>query len=191
MIQLVTLATGQSGYLNFMGNEFGHPEWIDFPREGNGWSYHYARRQWNLADNTELAYHYLNRFNTEIIHLFKSKQLLTEPIELISDKAYDQVLIFKRSDYIFVFNFNPFTSFTNYGIEVEKGEYRIIINSDSENYLGYSRLNTELSYKTVKTGENNMLKLYIPTRTCYVLEKRNGKKQLNNERAMPTRRSKK
>jgi 1,4-alpha-glucan branching enzyme len=183
MIQLVTLATGQSGYLNFMGNEFGHPEWIDFPREGNGWSYHYARRQWSLADNTDLAYHYLNRFNTEIIHLFKSKQLLTEPIDLITDKAYDQVLIFKRSDYIFVFNFNPFTSFTNYGIEVDKGEYRIIINSDSENYLGYSRINTELPYKTVKAGEKDLLKLYIPTRTCFVLEKRNGRKKSNNPKA--------
>ena len=49
MIRLVTAAAINGGYLNFMGNEFGHPEWIDFPREGNGWSYKYARRQWNLG----------------------------------------------------------------------------------------------------------------------------------------------
>jgi 1,4-alpha-glucan branching enzyme len=171
MIQMITLATGQSGYLNFMGNEFGHPEWIDFPREGNGWSYHYARRQWSLADNNELAYYYLNLFNIEIVHLFKSRHLLNEKIELISDKAYDQVLIFKRSEFIFVFNFNPFTSFTNYGIEIEKGEYKIIINSDSENYLGYSRLNSDIIYKTISIDKKDLLKLYIPTRTCYVMQK--------------------
>ena len=171
MIQLITLATAQSGYLNFMGNEFGHPEWIDFPREGNGWSYHYARRQWSLSDNNELAYYYLNRFNTEVIHLVKSKHILNEKIELISEKAYDQVLIFKRSKFIFVFNFNPFNSFTNYGIELEKGDYKIILNSDSENYIGNSRLNTDIVYKTVTVDKKEMLKLYIPTRTSFVLEK--------------------
>ncbi len=171
MIQLVTLATAQNGYLNFMGNEFGHPEWIDFPREGNGWSYHFARRQWSLAQNNELAYYYLNLFNIEIIHLFKSKHILNEKIELISDKSYDQVLIFKRARFIFVFNFNPFTSFTNYGINVEKGSYKIIIDSDSETYLGHSRLNTDILYKTNKFEQNEELKLYIPTRTCFVLEK--------------------
>ncbi|MCF6366812.1 MAG: alpha amylase C-terminal domain-containing protein [Bacteroidales bacterium] len=170
MIQLVTLATSQTSYLNFMGNEFGHPEWIDFPREGNNWSYHYARRQWNLADNTDLAYFYLNSFNTEIIHLFSNKKLLNKKIELISDKAYDQVLIFKRSNFIFVFNFNPFTSFTDYGFETEKGKYRIILNSDDEIYLGQNRINSGIVYKTVKEDKKDMLKLYIPTRTCFILE---------------------
>ena len=171
MIQLITSATAQSGYLNFMGNEFGHPEWIDFPRKENNWSYHYARRQWNLADNKELAYHYLRLFNTEIIYLFKSKNILTENIELLSDKAYDQVLIFKRANYFFIFNFNPFTSFTDYGFETEKGKYKIIINSDDEIYLGQSRINSEMIYKTVKENKKDYLKLYIPTRTCFVLEK--------------------
>ena len=171
MIQLITLATAQSGYLNFMGNEFGHPEWIDFPREGNDWSYHYARRQWSLSENKELGYHYLNSFNTEIVHLFKCKNILTNNIELLSDKAYDQVLIFKRAEFIFVFNFNPFTSFIDYGFEVEEGEYKIIINSDNENYLGHSRVKNDLIHKTVKSDNNEILKLYIPTRTCFVMEK--------------------
>lgn len=171
IIQLVTLATSQTGYLNFMGNEFGHPEWIDFPREGNNWSHHYARRQWSLADNEELAYHHLNNFNTEIIHLFKNKNLLNFKPELVSDKAYDQVLIFKRSKYIFVFNFNPFTSFTNYGFELSQGKYRIILNSDDESFLGHGRINTEIEYKTFKENSKETLKLYIPTRTCFVLEK--------------------
>jgi 1,4-alpha-glucan branching enzyme len=171
MIQLVTLATAQSGYLNFMGNEFGHPEWIDFPREGNHWSYHYARRQWSLADNKELAYHYLHLFNTEIIHLFKSKDILSKEIELISDKAYDQVLIFSRDKYIFVFNFNPFTSFTDYGFKAKKGEYKIILNSDDDTYIGHNRIENDTVYKTAKEDKDNFLKLYIPTRSCFVLEK--------------------
>jgi 1,4-alpha-glucan branching enzyme len=171
IIQLVTLATAQNGYLNFMGNEFGHPEWIDFPREGNNWSYHYARRQWSLADNEGLVYYYLNRFNTEIIHLFKCKNLLSEEIKLISDKAYDQVLIFKRSRFIFVFNFNPFTSFPDYGFETEKGTYKIILNSDDEDYLGESRINTQIKYKTFLINSKNIVKIYIPARTCFVMEK--------------------
>jgi len=171
IIQLVTLATSQTGYLNFMGNEFGHPEWIDFPREGNNWSHHFARRQWRLADNPDLAYHHLKRFNTEIIHFFKNKKILSKKIELISDKAYDQVLVFKRDKYIFVFNFNPFTSFTDYGFEVSKGNYKIILNSDDKTFLGHERINTEINYKTFKENKKDILKLYIPTRTCFVLEK--------------------
>ncbi len=170
IIQLSTLACSQSGYLNFMGNEFGHPEWIDFPREGNNWSYHYARRQWSLSDNPELIYHYLQLFNTEIVHFFKNKKVLSEKIQLLSDKAYDQVLIFKRNKYIFVFNFNPFISFTDYGFNVQKSKYKVIINSDSEEYLGYSRIDEDLIYKTVKENKKDILKLYIPTRTCFVLE---------------------
>jgi len=171
IIQLSTLASSQTGYLNFMGNEFGHPEWIDFPREGNNWSHHYARRQWSLADNSELAYHHLKRFNTEIIHLFKNKNILNKKIELISDKAYDQVLIFKRGKYIFVFNFNPFTSFTDYGFEISKGNYKIILDSDDKTFLGHERIDTEINYKTLKESKKDILKLYIPTRSCFVLEK--------------------
>ncbi len=171
IIQLSTLASSQTGYLNFMGNEFGHPEWIDFPREGNNWSHHYARRQWSLADNPELAYHHLKRFNTEIIHLFKNKDILNKKIKLLSDKAYDQVLIFKRGKYIFVFNFNPFTSFTDYGFEISKGSYKIILNSENKTFLGHERIDTEINYKTLKENKKDILKLYIPTRSCFVLEK--------------------
>ncbi len=62
MIRFITLATAGNGYLNFMGNEFGHPEWIDFPREGNNWSFHFARRQWHLADDPDLKYQFLCPF---------------------------------------------------------------------------------------------------------------------------------
>lgn len=172
MILLITAATAQTGYLNFMGNEFGHPEWIDFPREGNNWSYHYARRQWSLAGNKDLAYYYLNSFNAEVIHLLKCKEIPEIPVNLISDKAYDQVLIFRRGKYIFLFNFNPFTSFTDYGFETEKGEYKIILNSDDETFLGQGRIDTDMKYKTTTIEGKNFLKVYIPARTCFVMEKR-------------------
>ncbi len=171
MIQLITSATAQTGYLNFMGNEFGHPEWIDFPREGNNWSYHYARRQWSLSENKNLAYYYLNAFNTELIHLLKCKNILETKIQLLSDKAYDQVLIFKRSKYIFVFNFNPFVSFPDYGFETEKGSYKIVLNSDDKTYLGQGRIDNQMLYKTSGIENKNILKIYVPTRTCFVLEK--------------------
>ncbi len=171
MIQLITSATAQSGYLNFMGNEFGHPEWIDFPREGNNNSYHYARRQWSLAENKELAYYYLNSFNAEMIHLLKCKKITEAEIQLLSDKAYDQVLIFKRSKYIFVFGFNPFMSFPDYGFETEKGNYKIILNSDDEAFLGKGRIDTDIIYKTSEINGKDILKIYIPVRTCFVMEK--------------------
>ncbi len=171
MIQLITSATAQTGYLNFMGNEFGHPEWIDFPREGNNWSYHYARRQWSLSENKNLAYYYLNAFNTELIHLLKCKNILETKIQLLSDKVYDQVLIFKRSKYIFVFNFNPFVSFPDYGFETEEGRYKIVLNSDDKTYLGQGRIDNLMLYKTSGIENKNILKIYVPTRTCFVLEK--------------------
>jgi len=171
MIQLITAATAQTGYLNFMGNEFGHPEWIDFPREGNKWSYHYARRQWSLSENKNLAYYYLNAFNTELIHFLKCKNILETKIQLLSAKVYDQVLIFNRSKYIFIFNFNPFVSFPDYGFETEEGTYKIILNSDDETYLGQGRIDNQMLYKTSEIEDKNILKIYVPTRTCFVLEK--------------------
>ena len=171
IIQLVTAASAQTGYLNFMGNEFGHPEWIDFPGERNNHSYKYARRQWSLAKNKELAYYYLNSFNAEMIHLLKCKNITNKSIHLLSDKAYDQVLIFKRDKFIFVFSFNPFTSFPDYGFETSKGEYKIILNSDDEAFLGKGRIDTEIIYKTSEINGKDILKVYIPVRTCFVMEK--------------------
>jgi 1,4-alpha-glucan branching enzyme len=79
MIRLISHGLGGEGYLNFMGNEFGHPEWLDFPREGNdsrydrvfNTSYHYARRQYNLIDDRMLRYKYLYAFDKAMQHLHK------------------------------------------------------------------------------------------------------------------------
>ena len=115
MIRLVTMATAGDGYLNFMGNEFGHPEWIDFPREGNGWSYKYARRQWSLAEPDYLRYKYLLNFDNAMIRLGKSEDILSGRPELLVQDEEKKILVFKRINCIFAFNFNPCLSFSDYG----------------------------------------------------------------------------
>lgn len=169
MIRLVTASTGQTGYLNFMGNEFGHPEWIDFPRQGNDFSHFYARRQWNLADNENLAYYNLNLFDRYMIAVLKEFDVLSsKKPQAIVQQNYDQILVFERAGLIFIFNFNPFVSFPDYGFQYKKGNYSIIFNSDSKKYLGYGRIDENLIYKTDK---DNYLKIYIPNRSALILKK--------------------
>lgn len=175
MIRLFTIATAGNSYLNFMGNEFGHPEWIDFPREGNDWSYQYARRQWSLADNKDLKYHYLGNFDRDMISLCKEYKLLKIP-EIYKKHAHpsDQVLAFERANLLFVFNFNPNQSFTDYGISVVPGKYRSMLSSDNSSYGGQDRIDENIIHRSFperKFTPNQMLKLYIPSRTALVLER--------------------
>ena len=175
IIRLVTAATGGGGYLNFMGNEFGHPEWIDFPREGNNWSYHYARRQWKLVDDPALRYHYLGDFDRDMVHLLNESNLLAIPwCRLMTDNRPDQVLAFERGDYIFVFNFNPVRSFTDYGIESPPGKYKIVLNTDHIAYGGKGHVDESITYFARvgdKLNDPHFLPLYIPSRTAFVLKK--------------------
>lgn len=175
MIRLITIATAGNGYLNFMGNEFGHPEWIDFPNAHNNWSYHYARRQWALAENPDLKYRYLNRFDKAMIHLFRKNELLSIPnIELYKEHVSDQVLVFGRGDTLFVFNFSPFRSYTDYPVQVPEGQYFIVLNSDSKCTGGGGRLDESIAYQcnAAETGGFGELKLYIPALCGFVLQKK-------------------
>lgn len=174
MIKLMTATTICGGYLNFMGNEFGHPEWVDFPRQGNGWSYKYARRQWELVDNEQYLYSDLNRFDRDMIHLISGVGGFERlPINKIWDKEFDQVLAYSRGDMLFVFNFNPFRSFTDYGIPVDKGSYRIVLNTDNTAYGGFGLVDETLTYTTQPTDDSHrqQLRLYIPSRSAFVLKK--------------------
>jgi len=171
MIRLVTIATAGDGYLNFMGNEFGHPEWIDFPREGNDWSFKYARRQWELSENKELKYYSLNEFDKVMIHLIKDENTLAnKPINIL-ENIPDEVLIFKRGELLFVFNFNPATSFTDYGFEIDAGSYYTVLNTDSILFGGDNRNDDAQVHQTQFENGSNWLKLYLPTRTGMVLKK--------------------
>lgn len=178
MIRLVTATTINGGYLNFMGNEFGHPEWIDFPREGNDWSHKYARRQWHLADDRNLKYHYLADFDKAMLELIKStKNFQDTPIVKIWDKDEDNVLAYMRSDLLFVFNFHPEKSFTDYGMLASQGEYEVILNTDSPQFGGFGTNDDTVHHLThfdkLYAKENKgWLKIYIPARTALVMRKR-------------------
>jgi 1,4-alpha-glucan branching enzyme len=175
MIRLITAATGGGGYLNFMGNEFGHPEWIDFPREGNNWSYKYARRQWNLVDDPLLRYHYLGDFDRDMIQLIRNSGLyLHKYCRLLVDNQSDQVLAYERGDHLFVFNFSPGRSYTDYGIQSGPGKFKIVLNTDNPAYGGNGNVDETLTYRAridVKRTKPPLLKLYIPSRSALVFKK--------------------
>lgn len=174
LIRLITLATAGHGYLNFMGNEFGHPEWIDFPREGNGWSYQYARRQWHLAGDPALRYEYLDRFDKDMLQLARRYKIPGPPDpELLCEHSDDKIIAFVRNGVVFVFNFHPEKSFSDYPITAPPGRYRMVMNTDAAIYGGYERLVEGQVHFTLKksvseeTGQH--LQLYLPTRTALVL----------------------
>ena len=182
MIRLVTLGAINGGYLNFMGNEFGHPEWIDFPRDGNGWSYKYARRQWNLVDNPDLDYHFLGDFDREMLSVVKSEPHFNlTPVEEIWHNDGDQILAYKRGELLFVFNFSPSRSFTDYGFLVKEGEYDVVLNTDAKAFGGNGLADDSVPHFTnpdplyAKDGKG-WLKLYIPARSAVVLKKKAEKK---------------
>ncbi len=178
MIRLVTMATCGDGYLTFMGNEFGHPEWIDFPREGNGWSYKHARRQWSLAEPDYLRYRYLRNFDKAMVHLARQEAILDEKPELFVQDEEKKILIFKRKNCIFALNFNPVASFADYAFAAPAGKYEVILNSDENEFDGFSRLKTgEVHFSVSVQSENGngkydeSLSLYLPSRCAVVLKK--------------------
>ena len=177
MIRLLTSSTLNGGYLNFMGNEFGHPEWIDFPREGNGWSYKYARRQWSLVDNQDLCYCYLGDFDKAMLSVIKDvKNIQKTPVVEIWHNDGDQVLAYMRRDHIFVFNFSPTRSFVDYGFLVPRGSYDVVLNTDAVQFGGNGLADDTVRHFTnydplYAKDKKEWLKLYIPARSAVVLRK--------------------
>jgi 1,4-alpha-glucan branching enzyme len=170
MIRLLTLATAGDGYLNFMGNEFGHPEWIDFPREGNGWSYKYARRQWHLVDDTALRYQYLHVFDKDMIRIAGHEYFFIHPPEILVQNEKDQVLIFRRGGLLFAFNFNPEKSFVDYRFEAAPGKYVSILDSDAKQYDGLARADNDVEHFTINEKGENYLQLYLPNRSAMIFK---------------------
>ena len=176
MIRLITATTMDGGYLTFMGNEFGHPEWIDFPREGNGWSYKYARRQWELVDNETYLYSALNAFEQAMMKVVNSTPQFNQlPLYQLWDKEGDQVLAYQRGDLVFVFNFNSNKSFSEYGILVESGNYKIILDTDSPEFGGFGLNDDDIIHYTLpgpkEARGKEWMYLYIPARSAMILKK--------------------
>ncbi len=173
MIRLVTSSLAGEGYLNFMGNEFGHPEWIDFPREGNGWSYHYCRRQWHLCDSDELKYKYLYNFDCEMIGLLRRERLLSKPSVSRWIHDGDKVLIYSKGKCTFALNFHPYNSYEGYFVPTgECGKYKVILSSDSAKFGGFDRIDESYVYTAEKTEDGRIgFMCYLPQRSAIVFKK--------------------
>ncbi|MDR0510359.1 MAG: alpha amylase C-terminal domain-containing protein [Rikenellaceae bacterium] len=173
MIRLMTVAAAGQAYLNFMGNEFGHPEWIDFPREGNGWSYAHARRQWPLASDPFLRYSFLNDFDRAMIGMVRRYGVLRNdyPWQLLMDEA-SHTMAFSRGGLVFVFNWHPTVSIPDYVIPVgEPGAYRIALDTDACIFGGQQRNDPKLEHLSYTDGERHFIKIYNVCRTAVVFRK--------------------
>ena len=173
MIRLASSSMGGEGYLNFMGNEFGHPEWIDFPREGNGWSYFYCRRQWSLADNGLLRYGQLNAFDEAMVKLLKEEDVLSfTPRALFIDQGC-QVLTYERGGCVFALNFSPNKSYDGYWLTLPgEGKYRVILSTDEERFGGFDRVSTDYIYTAKKDADGTFkTQIYLPLRTGLCLKR--------------------
>jgi 1,4-alpha-glucan branching enzyme len=176
MARLATFALNGGAYLGFMGNEFGHPEWIDFPREGNGYDFSHARRQWSLRDDDTLKFKSLGDWDEAILKsISKEKCFSGDPISLVQNDL-DHVLAFYRGGHVFVFNFDPVRSYADYGVLVPPGGmYRLLFDSDEVRFSGQGRIkpNQEFWTQNVEQGDEivQQIKLYLPSRTALVLER--------------------
>ena len=174
MIRWITISMGADAYLNFMGNEFGHPEWIDFPREGNGYSYHYARRQWSLAASKDLKYQYLNKFDNVMIDFTKNNsQLSNETYRLWIDNDR-KIIAFRNRDVVYVFNFHPENSYESFHLPIHDiGEFVVAMDTDESRFGGFDRISHEEVYKTERLAGTDYdgIKIYIPSRTALALKK--------------------
>ncbi len=176
MIRLITICAGGEGYLNFMGNEFGHPEWIDSPREGNGWSHHYCRRQWSLEENHDLRYGQLGAFDKAMVSVIKKNKILaSDGAQCIRFHQDDQVVAFERNNLIFAFNFHPTNSQTGLFLPVKKlGEYEVVLSTDDPEFGGHGNIKKDTVYytwnKDAQFGDG--FAVYLPARTAMVLKKK-------------------
>lgn len=184
IIHFVTMALGGEGYLNFMGNEFGHPEWIDFPREGNNWSYDKCRRQWNLVDTDHLRYKYMNAFNRAMNSLDDKFSFLSSAKLIVSSASdKDKMIVFERGDLVFVFNFHPENTYQGYKVGCDlPGKYRVALDSDAFEFGGYGRIGHDVDHFTSPEGipgipetnfnnRPNSFRVLSPARSCVVYYK--------------------
>eukprot|EP00257_Ricinus_communis_P016703 XP_015574958.2 LOW QUALITY PROTEIN: 1,4-alpha-glucan-branching enzyme, chloroplastic/amyloplastic [Ricinus communis] len=193
MIHLLTMALGGEGYLNFMGNEFGHPEWIDFPREGNGWSYDKCRRQWNLVDTEHLRYKFMNAFDKAMNLLDEKHSFLSSTKQIVSStNEEDKAIVFERGDLVFVFNFHPENTYDGYKVGCDlPGKYKVALDSDAWEFGGQGRVGHDVDHFTSPEGipgvpetnfnnRPNSFKVLSPPQTCVAYYRVQESQESNN-----------
>lgn len=169
LIRLLTAGLHGGGYLNFMGNEFGHPEWIDFPREGNNWSYHHARRQWSLVDNGFLKYQWLGDFDAALMKIVA--KITDAGVHFLTVQPHDKVVSFLRSDYLFLINTSPVNSYANFPVPTAAGSYQLVLDSDSTQFGGHGRVQKGQRYFTTPEAGSDVVRVYLPARSGLILQK--------------------
>ncbi|CAI4211611.1 unnamed protein product [Parascedosporium putredinis] len=153
MIRLLTHGLGGEGYLNFEGNEFGHPEWLDF-----------------LARVTRTRS--VSQRIRSVDELVRGEaRMATRPQAYISLKHEgDKVIVFERGKALFIFNFNSTESFADYRIGVDvPGTYKVVLNTDSKDVGGHDRVDSNTRYHTTAmewNGRKNWTHVYVPCRTA-------------------------
>ena len=166
MARLITYATACGGYLNFMGNEFGHPDWIDFPTERNHWSFQYARRLWSLMDAEDLKFQFLSNFDRQMLTLPQN-----DSPRLLKIHEQDKVIALQRGELLFVFNFHPTNSYTDYPIPVPKGKiWRLLLDTDEAQFGGFARIEPKQRFFAMESPDGLVIRLYLPARTALVLK---------------------
>ena len=169
MIRLFTISLGGNAWLNFMGNEFGHPEWIDFPRQENGWSYKHARRQWSLVDDENLKFGWLNEFDKEMLKFIKESDIMNaEPAWLMNADEEHKTIVFERNNLMFVFNWGS-ESIPDYEINVKNtGDYEIVFSSDDKVFGGFENISKSTIFPSEKRENQVFMNIYNVSRTAVV-----------------------
>ena len=171
LMRLATAATAGNGYLNFMGNEFGHPEWIDFPREGNGWSCDHARRCWSLAENASLRFGELRDFDRAMLEILNAPGFYRRSVQTARVDEEKKLFFFERDGFWFCFNFHPENSYSDYELEALPGSYATVLDSDAEGFGGFGLRTPDQRYFTIPRSDGSKLSLYLPSRTALVLKR--------------------
>ena len=187
---MLTMSLGGEGYLTFMGNEFGHPEWIDFPREGNGWSYHYCRRQWSLVLNENLKYGQLNQFDKDMVAMAKEQKVIGGQDKQLLVHNADHVLVYQKGEASFVFNFDPTRCYDGYLVPMaEEGDYQVILSSDDHCYGGQGRIWHQTYTATRQPDGRVGFQVYLPQRSAMVLKKLPVEKKAEKVEKKPAKKS--
>jgi 1,4-alpha-glucan branching enzyme len=190
MARLATLASAGHGYLNFMGNEFGHPEWIDFPREGNGWSHRHARRQWSLRDRADLRFQALGDFDGAIMALMRDASWMNQPCRLLCEHVEHQVLVWQRGDLVFAFHFHGHHSLVDWEVQVPCGRWELLLDSDATRFDGMGRVQPDQCWEVMgNKGSTGPLRLDLPSRTALVMQRIHPSDRADHGSAMSAVRS--
>jgi 1,4-alpha-glucan branching enzyme len=176
LIRLMTITTGGEAYLNFMGNEFGHPEWIDFPRAGNEWSYKHARRQWSLSENGFLRYSQLGEFDRAMVEMVKEYGVMGDgyPYNHMMDE-HNKTMVYSHRGLVFVLNWHPTASIPDYELCVPwAGKYEVLFSSDEKRFGGHDRADVAgehftTTHKREDGSEYYTINIYNTSRTGIVL----------------------